>query len=380
MTIIQIGPYPTDSSLIRGGVEASVYGLATEQCKSSKVYVIDIPRLDSNDTSDEISGITVFRFHNPGPHQKDSRKRVDDILRLIRDLEPDICHVHGTGFFSWEIIQKLHKHAIPTILTVHGLAGVEKRKAFKQHLSLRLFYQYITQLRCEKRLLSHVDRIIVDTEYVEKAIRGYHLRKIPQMVIIPQGIQQDYFELNCSPESDTIISVGSISRRKGHHLLIQSFSIVASELKNVKLIICGVLTDEKYFDELKSLVSSLPCKGRITLKTDVSKYELLGLYRNARIFALHSQEESQGLVFAEAMAAGLPIVSTRVGGIPYVVTEGKTGFLSDYGDIMSFSRSLIRLLNTDSEWSKMSVLCKERALDYSWSRVSKSISSEFFHN
>ena len=197
------------------------------------------------------------------------------------------------------------------------------------------------------------------------------------MVIIPQGIQQDYFKLSCSSVSRTILSVGSISQRKGHYYLIKAFSIVASKLKDVKLTICGVLADEKYYNYLVDLISTLPCKDRIELKTDVSKDELLDLYCNARIFALHSQEESQGIVFAEAMAAGLPIVATRVGGIPFVVSEGQTGFLSNYGDIHSFSQSIIRLFSSDDEWSKMSLSCREMANNYSWSRIARAIYVEY---
>ena len=129
MRIVQIGPFPVDASLIRGGVEASVFGLALEQAKTSKVYVIDFPRLDIADSVEEFNGMRIYRFHNPGTHQKDCQKRIKCIVEIIEGIKPDICHIHGTGVFSWALFKGLRRASVPLILTVHGLIHVEKKKA-----------------------------------------------------------------------------------------------------------------------------------------------------------------------------------------------------------------------------------------------------------
>lgn len=376
MRIVQIGPFPIDRSLIRGGVEASVFGLATEQAKTSSVFVVDIPRLGGEDSIEKGDNLTVYRFHNPGSHQKDAIKRIKDILEIVLGIKPDICHIHGTGVFSYALFKEL-KTSIPIMLTVHGLLGVEKRKALKEHFSLKLLYQYITQNRCERKLLSAQNTIIVDTEYVAEAIKSYHLLRTPRMVIIPQGINDDFYSLECSSTSRMVLSVGSISKRKGHHLLIQAFNLAAEELKDIKLTICGVMADRSYFQSLQNLAGSTRFHDRISIKADLQKDVILNYYRNAHVFALHTQEESQGIVFAEAMAAGLPIVSTRVGGVPFVVSEGESGFLTNYGDVKGFAKALIEVMSLRDEWNAMSDKCKRFSREYSWSRIAEKIKAEY---
>ena len=377
MTILQIGPFPLDSTLIKGGVEASVFGLVSEQSKTSRVFVADIPRLGGSDSVEEWGNITVYRFKNPGPHQKDSVKRVGDIVRVILEIAPTVCHIHGTGAFSHALVRSLGSHSIPIILTVHGLATVEKRNKLKKHPSPKALYQYIYQSRCERRVLSCQKEVIVDTEYVARAIRGFKLRKTPQMTVIPQGIDEQFYRLDCSSASRTILSVGSISRRKGHLQLLQAFGLAADTMKDIRLVICGVLADPEYYDELKDCISGMPCKDRITLRPDVSKDFLFQQYKESHLFALHSQEESQGIVFAEAMAVGLPVIATRVGGIPDVISDGNTGELSEYGDTRHFASSIISLMSDISKWTRMSANCKNAAEAYSWQRIAESIDSVY---
>lgn len=377
MRIVQIGAFPVDTSLIRGGVEASVYGLAREQAKSSAVYVIDVPRMDLGDSVEEVDGMTVYRLHNPGSHQKDAQKRVKRIVEIVSDIKPDMCHIHGTGIFSLALYRGLKKTAIPIILTVHGLIRVEKKKALKQHFSLKLLYQYLSQGRCERKLLSAQKTIIVDTGYVAKAIEDYGLKDTPRMAIIPQGIDETFFGINCSADSRTILSLGSLTKRKGHHLLIQAFRLAAEQLKDIKLVVCGVLADRSYFQSLQAQVAGLPCRDRIFIKPDLRKAEVYEQFGDAHMFALHTQEESQGIVFAEAMATGLPIVSTNVGGVPFVVTNGENGYLTDYGNVEGFAQALVDAMSTGGDWSVMSDKCKKASYEYSWTVIARKIEVEY---
>ena len=122
MKIIQIGPYPEDTSIIRGGVEASVYGLSQTQSITNEVIVLDVPRFGSEDTHMTDGHVIVYRFKNTGKHQRDAVSRAEDALIVVLNLNPSICHIHGTGYYSWAILKLLALHKIPFIVTVHGLA------------------------------------------------------------------------------------------------------------------------------------------------------------------------------------------------------------------------------------------------------------------
>ena len=374
MRIIQIGQFPLSPDLIRGGIESSVFGLASEQSKNHSVFVFDNPRFDCADSIERVGDLTVYRFRNKGRHQQDASGRIPDMLQIISTLRPSICHLHGTSPFNWRIFKALRDHGVPVVVTVHGLIYVEKRELLRKHFSLKALYQLIVQSSAERRILKAAKEVIVDTKYVEDAIRHYHLSSVPHMTVIPQGIQEEYYQISCASDSQEILSVGAIAQRKGHLLLVQSFERLCGKMPEAHLTICGSMAESDYYMRIKAYLSSSPFKDRISIFTDVPKEDLFSLYRKAHLFALHSQEESQGIALAEAMATGLPVVSTKVGGIPFVIADGMTGLLSDYGDTISFSSSLEHLLTSQDDWWEMSRKCRKTARQYSWKTISESVS------
>lgn len=373
MRIVQVGQYPLDPSIIRGGVESSIDGLARELSKDNDVYVMDVPRMNICDSVERRDQLEVYRFTNNGIHQKDAVDRLSDICATVARIKPDVCHIHGTTNYCWRFFQEVSRMGIPVIVTVHGLLNVEKWKMLKRKFSLKVFYQFVYQSYAERRLLNAANVAIVDTKYVADMIVAYHLRHTPRIAIIPQGIDQRFFSISCSKSSLEILSVGAISRRKGHLFLIKAFELLCERMPGVHLTICGSLTDKTYYDELSSYVFASSCKERIRIVTDVSKDVLDSFYREARVFALHSQEESQGIVLAEAMATGLPVVATRVGGIPDVIHDQETGLLSEFGDVRGFADALFSFLDSKERWEDLSENCQIASRDYSWTSIAHRI-------
>lgn len=373
MRIVQVGPYPIDSSIIRGGVESSVFGLVQEQAKKNDVFVMDIPRLSGADGIEHFESLTVYRFSNHGKHQKDAVDRVKDVCQIITGLKPTICHIHSTSVFSWRLYRALSRRGVPIIVTVHGLSIIEKKKELKRQFSIKKLYQLCVQANAERNLLQSVKDIIVDTKYVSDAIETYRLRQTPRRHVIPQGIDPRFFGISPALSSSEVLSVGAISRRKGHLLLLRSFERVCDMDNDAHLTICGSLADPVYYNELLSFLSSSQIKNRVTIMTNATQRELDDCYRRASVFALHSQEESQGIALVEAMATGLPVVSTRVGGIPWVVDDKTTGFLSEYGDVQSFADNILALLGSNDLIRSMSERSRNKASHYSWARISEDV-------
>ena len=377
MKIVQIGSFPLSIDCIRGGVESSVYGLAKAIVHDNIVHVFDVPRLGVEDQTTIVEGIIVHRYQNKGKYNVDARERISQVVEEIVSLQPNIVHIHGTNQYSHAIYKLLVKRGIKVLVTVHGLANVEKRNALRKKKSLKALYQYLVQSRAEYSLLSQVPQIIVDTEYVAEQIRTCYnhgqIKRLPQMHVIPQGINQHYSSIDSSCTEPIIFSLGAISKRKGHLLLVKAFELLCKQIPNAKLIIAGIVAEKEYYDELQLYLQQSKYANQIQLCINLSQDQIFQLYQNVRIFALHSQEESQGIVFAEAMAVGLPIVSTKVGGIPFVVLHGETGLLVEYEDIEAFSTNMLMLLQNNDLYDIMAKNGKMESRNYLWDSIADRI-------
>jgi glycosyltransferase involved in cell wall biosynthesis len=319
----------------------------------------------------------IHRYENHGNHNQDAVYRVREMVDHIVSLQPDVVHIHGSGKLSYLIYKALLDKGVRLMLTVHGLLHVEKKNILKRKFSLKHLYQCVVQSYYEFKILNLAKRIIVDTHYVAKQIEAYKqssfIKQIPEMHVIPQGINEKYLELQLSPNSRTILSVGSISKRKGHLYLLKAFDLLCQKLDDVNLVIAGVLAERSYYQELISYVQKSPNKDKIKILTNLPQEELFKLYTQAKIFALHTQEESQGIVFAEAMATGMPVVATNVGGVPYVVLNEQCGLLSSYSDIETFMNNLYSLLTDTHRYKTMITVAKNIASKYTWNNIADKV-------
>jgi glycosyltransferase involved in cell wall biosynthesis len=324
-----------------------------------------------------VDGIIVHRYKNMGKHNVDARNRVSQVVTEIESIQPNVVHIHGTNQYSYDVYQSLVKVGIKVLVTVHGLANVEKRNAFKKKKTLKTLYQYLVQSRTEYSLLSQVPQIIVDTEYVAEQIRSCYakryIKRLPEMHVIPQGINQQYAMLQSLCDEPIIFSLGAISKRKGHVLLVKAFELLCKQIPNAKLIIAGIIAEKDYYDELQHCIQQSQYTNQIQLCINLSQEQIFELYKRAKIFALHTQEESQGIVFAEAMAVGLPIVATNVGGVPYVVKHGENGLLSNYSDAAAFAENLATLLQDNTIYNSMVEAGKYESQRYLWTKIAAEI-------
>lgn len=373
MRIVQIGPYPQERGRVCGGVEASVLGLAQEQSRGNEVHVFDVPRMGGSKDVECDGEVQVHRFQNTGKRQASTARQVKKIAEEICALQPDICHIHGTGLFPWLMYKRLKRKKQKAMVTVHGLIRVEKRNMLKEGRTLKRIVQYLYQGTVEKRFLSRLPMAIVDTEYVRDMINAYPIRKKPVMYVVPQGIKEDYFTLNCSAHSNVFLSVGAIVERKGHLLTLKAFEQLRKAGIQARLVIAGTVASQSYLVKIQDAICKSEFREDVVLSLDLSDKALMALYREAHVFVLHSEEESQGIVFVEAMATGLPVASTNVGGVPYVVRHGVNGLLSDYGDVKSFAENMCSMINDNSKWQSMSEASKKESAKYHWDGICERI-------
>ena len=377
MRIAQIGTFPIDINRIKGGIEASVSGLSFAMTKENRIFVFDTPRNEfENDFVEIIENVTIYRYHGEGNNFK-SLKRIQKIVNDIEKINPDICHIHGTGYLQNKLYKVLCAKNQKVIITIHGLQHIEKKKELIKKRNLRSLLKYYLLSKSEFEIIENSKNIIVDTQYVEDQIIEYRtqkkIKKIPQITIIPQGIDQHYFSIQNNPTDNILLCVGGISRRKGQLKILECFYEISKSTANVKLIIAGFISEREYYEELLLEINERGLEDYVTVLTENDQEDIFRQYSRASLFVLYSAEESQGIVLAEAMATGLPVVATNVGGIPYVIENNINGFLSNYDDQREFTSNIGLLLTDKDLYKRISTFNKNSAQKYDWNIIADQI-------
>jgi glycosyltransferase involved in cell wall biosynthesis len=165
-----------------------------------------------------------------------------------------------------------------------------------------------------------------------------------KVAVIPPGVDVRKFEPSAKREAVgplRLLFVGGDFKRKGGYDL---FRAVASLPGPVEV---DVVTRDP------SVNSPTSSEVRVHLGVEPNSEEMRALYRAADIFVLPTYGDGMPLVIAEAMASGLPVVSTGVGAIPELVESGRNGFIVEPGDVASLARALDRLVSDDALRDRM---------------------------
>jgi len=166
------------------------------------------------------------------------------------------------------------------------------------------------------------------------------------------------------PDTATILFVGSLISRKGLDFLLRALS-KQSASRQLKLLLVGRGPDH---GQLLKLADRLGISDRILWLGERSNDELPDWYSAADIFVLPSRSEGTPTVLLEAMASGCPIVASRVGGIPEVITHGINGLLFDVDDGTQFERQLTCLLDDAGTRERLGARAHLDAKDHSLER------------
>lgn len=331
--------YPLDLKNIRGGVESSMAGLIKELKKFEdlQLHVVTLSKLVSEDKIIIDGNMTIHYLSSPKLPQLITSLTFDQykIKRKICEINPDIVNAHMTApIYGFPAL----KTKYPVIVTVHGIVEEEANtwEGVLGAIKKRLFTPM------EKQVLKKSKFIVAVTPYVEQKIRQ---KCNGLLYIIPNGIDQDNFEIKSNLIENRLLFVGGIEPRKGVLDLLRAINIIKKENPFIKLHIVGKVRNKEYFNSLEKYIKQKNLNDQVIFKGPLSDEELKKEYSECSIFVLSSREESQGMVLLEAMAAGKAVVATNIGGIPYVVEDGKTGILVNYGDSQELARTIGKLLS-----------------------------------
>ncbi len=191
------------------------------------------------------------------------------------------------------------------------------------------------------------DVIISISEFDRERVEADAPEAIGKVSVCRVGIRvDDWRGLVRRPEPRRFLSVGALRQKKGHDVLIRAAALLAAKERPVHLVIAGA---GALRGELEQLVQDerVSCEFLGAVGPDVVREELSRT--DAFVLACRTAENGDldgiPVVLMEAMAAGVPVISTRLSGIPELVTDEATGYLADPGDVAGLAATLERYLD-----------------------------------
>lgn len=294
------------------------------------------PRVESEDVKKGLLSLDA-RIHTIEPRWS-SLYFVKEVLNIVRKESPYVLDFHFCSSLNlvilFLILRILGKKVI---FHYHGeIRPVEELSFINRHFSkLRLVTLF-------------ANKIICVSEANKRFLKALNIRK--KIYVIYNGINIDNFT-NIRVERDfrkeagfnngelIVTSIGSLIPRKGIGILIKAAKNVIDEIPQARFVIIGGGDMDKYL----KLTEDLGIKDRVMLTGLLKEYPY-HILKASDLYVSASFAESFGLSIAEAQILGIPVVATKVGGVPEVVNDGKTGVLVNPRDIDNLAKEITRLL------------------------------------
>ncbi len=220
-----------------------------------------------------------------------------------------------------------------------------------------------------KNVLRISDSLVTSSEFLIDEIEEY-LVKVDRkkLKIIHEAVDTTKFKPeNISNPENVVLTVARIDPVKGLENLINSIPLILIKIPDVKIKIVGSIPNRNYFLMLKNKILELECEKFVEFVGPIPHDELPNMLSNSKIFILTSKTEASSISTMEAMASGLPVIVTRVGGMPSLIINGINGFLVEPDNPESVAEKAIELLIDDSLRAKIGKSARETIeKKYNW--------------
>jgi len=339
MRIAMMGDYPRDPQHIGGGVEAVTLYLVKglRQFDDLELHMVTL-RSDVTEKVVSHDGITVHYI--PTNYRLNAftfdfyHRRL--LRRKLAALQPDIVHTHIAGTYPLAAFGT----GFPTVLSLHGIRRHEMAlwRGWRSQLYRRWIITY--QEQASVRAAEHI--IAISPPYIRKEF-GQIIRGT--IYDIENPVKDHFFAVERCEQPHRVLYAGHISMRKGILELLQSVNLVRQQVPDLQVRLAGrVDVDSVYTDKIRTYIQDHGLENCVYLLGPLDETLLLEEYARCALLVLPSRQETAPMVIEQAMAARVPVVATRVGGVDYLVDHGRTGFVVEFGDIEELAEAMARLL------------------------------------
>ena len=331
---------------VLGGIENHVRVLAEAQAGQGQQVTVLVTNTSRRAGTEWLNGVHILKAARLGTLA--STPLSVDLARTLRGLRPDLTHLHAP-YPVGELAQWLAGRGRPYVVTYHADPTRPLQRAV-----LRLYGPLF------RRLLRGAARVIATSP--NYAASSPYLRSAGErLAIVPLGVDTERFT-PAAERTDrplTVLFVGALRHYKGVDDLLRALALTAPD---ARLLVAG---EGPRRTDWEALSAALGVSERVTFLGRVDEAALPGLYQSADVFALpaNSRAEAFGTVLLEAMASGLPCVTTEVGsGTAYVVQAEQTGLVVAPRDPAGLAAALNRLAREPALRARLGAAGRARAV------------------
>jgi len=215
------------------------------------------------------------------------------------------------------------------------------------------------------KLVSAARVIITETDYSEKFLRERFPERADRIRRIYNGLNLGEFgRANFSSDPPLIVAIGRLIAKKGFANLIRACALLVEHGRSFR---CEIFGEGPLENQLRGQIEESGLKELVQLPGAKPQHEIRKCLARARVFVMPSVPEAEGgmdnlpTVIMEAMATALPVVSTRIGGIPEMVVESETGSLVEPDDVVALAGAIEEVINDRSLGQKLGQAGYQRA-------------------
>jgi glycosyltransferase involved in cell wall biosynthesis len=276
------------------------------------------------------------------------------IRAAIRRFRPTVLHWVGDGWFWGHAFSARYAQPETAVIFSPSFHTLTRDKFWLRPINTWL---------CRR-----ADRVTALSSLELGRVRAAYRVDPRKQVLLPWAVDADDGSRvpRAADAPLTVLCVGRLGDHKNQRMLIDAFAAARSRLKRpARLVLVG--RDEGGEAEIWQQVHALGLDGAVTITGEVSDAELRDWYHRADLFALFSRYEAFGLVFFEAMTAGVPVLTHRAGANAELLRAGAE--LIGQNDRAAATESLVRLLNDDSARQRLGEAARRYASAYTWPPV-----------
>ena len=255
--------------------------------------------------------------------------------------------------FAWTAGKLCHWLNVPYIPILHG-GNLPERLTKSRDLFINF--------------LSHAAEVVSPSEYLKQKLS---LPSTIEIKVIPNLLEIEYYpyKLREKIESPSLIWLRAFDQIYNPEMAIHVVDLlIKSGFSDASMMMIGADKDGSLV-KCKNLVKRLNLENHITFTGRLDRAQWIPIAQRANIFINTTTIDNLPVSLLEAMALGIPIVSTEVGGIPYLIESGSTGMLVSSDDATSMTNAIMTLVRDPQLYASISLHAREKAWSYAWENV-----------